>query len=139
MKTHEIHCRPGMAPAWLAIACLFISIPRPAAAQAGELSGTWSGTGRVVLTTGDTERARCRATFAPQGSRFFAMSAVCATPSARFTQTARVRQVSPDAYEGQFYNREYDISGAIWITLRGNRLSASLTGGGATGTLSLGR
>jgi hypothetical protein len=110
-----------------------------ATAQTSGLAGTWSGTGRVVLATGDTERARCRATIRKQTGRTFSISAVCATPSTRIAQTARVQQISTSGYEGRFFNREYDITGNIWITLRGNRLAATLTGGGATGTMSLGR
>ena len=67
------------------------------------------------------------------------MSAVCASTSARVAQVARVQRVSTNSFEGQFYNREYDISGTIFITVRGNRLSASLSGGGGRGTFSLTR
>lgn len=114
-------------------------LPASAIAQTSGLAGNWSGTGRIILTTGDTERARCRASIRQQAGRTFAVSAVCATPSTRIAQSARVQQVSANAYEGQFYNREYDVGGRIWIRLRGDRLTATLTGGGATGTMNLGR
>lgn len=110
-----------------------------AVAQAAKLQGAWSGGGRVVLPSGDAERARCRATFRQQTARTFSMNAVCATTSARVAQVGRVQQVSSNGFEGRFYNREYDISGTIFITVRGNRLSASLSGGGGRGTFNLSR
>lgn len=116
-----------------------IVLATPASAQPFGLAGAWSGTGRIVLTTGNTERARCRATIRRQTARTFSLSAVCATTSTRIAQTARVQQISATGYEGRFYNREYDITGNIWIAQRGNRLTATLTGGGATGTMSLSR
>jgi hypothetical protein len=74
-----------------------------------------------------------------QTARTFSISAVCATPSTRIAQVGRVQLVTANGYEGRFYNSEYDVTGNIWITLRGNQLTARLTGGGATGTLSLRR
>lgn len=110
-----------------------------ALAQAARLDGTWNGAGRMVLSSGNAERVRCRATFRRQASRTFGMSAICATPSARVSQVARVQQVSAGRFEGRFYNREYDVSGTIRVTVRGNRLTASLSGGGASALLSLAR
>lgn len=111
----------------------------PTQAQSARLDGTWNGSGRMVLSSGNAERVRCRATFRRQAARTFGMSAICATPSARVSQTGRVQQVSTGRYEGRFYNREYDVSGSLRITLRGNRMSASLSGGGASAFLSLSR
>lgn len=129
----------GLALALVGGVLLSATVPTTAAAQTTGLAGSWSGSGRVVLPSGDTERARCRATIRQETARTFRASVVCATPSTRIAQVARVQQISANGYEGRFYNREYDVAGNIWITLRGNRLAASLTGGGATGTMSLSR
>lgn len=123
----------------VAAAALWASAPHPAIAQTANLQGAWSGSGRVVLPSGDAERARCRATFQQQSARTFSMSAVCATASTRIAQVARVQRVSASKFEGQFYNREHDISGTIRISVQGDRLSASLSGGGGRGTFSLSR
>ena len=123
----------------VAAAAFWGSAPHPAMAQAANLQGTWSGGGRVVLPSGDTERARCRASFQQQSARTFSMSAVCATASTRIAQVARVQRVSASSFEGQFYNREHDISVTIRISVRGDRLSASLSGGGGRGAFSLSR
>jgi hypothetical protein len=52
---------------------------------------------------------------------------VCATPSGRAAQTATLRQVSANRYEGRFYNSEYDVSGTIHVVVRGGRQSVRLT------------
>jgi hypothetical protein len=67
------------------------------------------------------------------------MSAVCSTETIRVAQVARVQRVSATSFEGQFHNSEYDISGSIRITVRGDRLSASLSGAGGSGSFTLSR
>lgn len=133
-------CRPALIAIAVAVAvALSDGAAAPALAQASRLDGNWSGSGRMVLSSGNAERVRCRATFRRQASRTFGMTAICATPSTRISQVARVQQVSQGRYEGRFYNREYDVSGTIRVTLRGSRLTASLSGGGASAYLSLSR
>jgi hypothetical protein len=67
------------------------------------------------------------------------MSAVCATASARVQQSAEVTRVTANVYRGEFFNQEHGISGSIRITLRGDRLNASLSGGGGSAVFSLSR
>ncbi|MDX2287512.1 MAG: hypothetical protein NW217_01645 [Hyphomicrobiaceae bacterium] len=119
-----------------AVACLWSTSPTAAAA---ELAGTWSGTGSVVLINGKAEKARCRVTFSPYGPRSFSMSAVCATAGARVEQTAKVRRVGSNTYAGSFRNTEYNVSGTINLAVRGSKISASLSGGGAAAHMSLSR
>jgi hypothetical protein len=131
------------AAAWLlAAAPAAVGQPaksQPAKAQPASLEGSWSGGGRVILPSGDSERARCRASFRRQSANRFAMSAVCATPSVRVAQTAGVTRTSGNRFAGTFYNSEYGISGSIAITVNGDRLRASLTGGGGSAYFSLRR
>ncbi len=110
------------------------------AAQADSgLSGAWNGSGSVMLPSGATEKARCKATFRKRGAATFAMDAVCASSSAKVTQTASLDQVGPNRFSGDFNNPEFNVSGSINVTLNGNSLSASLRGGGATATFNLSR
>ena len=67
------------------------------------------------------------------------MNAVCATPSARVAQTAQLARTSANRFAGEFYNAEYAVSGSITITVKGNRLSAALSGGGGTAHFNLSR
>lgn len=64
------------APTGIVAAVLCVITATSAIAQGANLQGTWSGGGRVVLPSGNVERARCRATFRQQSARTFGMSAV---------------------------------------------------------------
>ena len=136
-----IHSRGILAGAIAVVTAILLDgSPRPAVAHEGvNLAGTWSGGGRVTFSTGNSERARCRATFHRQTPRTFGMNALCATPSARASQVAQLQQVSANSFEGRFYNREYDVSGTIRVSVSGKRLTALLRGGGASASLSLSR
>lgn len=109
------------------------------ASAAESLSGRWSGSGAVVLPSGATEKARCKATFRKVGGRAFAMDAVCATASLRVAQTATIEAVAPNRFNGEFVNSEFNIVGSIKLTLSGNSLKASLSGGGGTAYFTLER
>ena len=123
------------AIAAVVLACSGASV----AAQPANLEGSWSGGGKVRFPSGDTESARCRASFRRQGGGGFSMSAICATASVRVQQTATLARVGPYRFSGDFHNAEYGISGSIQITVRGKSLDASLSGGGASASFSLGR
>jgi hypothetical protein len=110
----------------------------PAFADPG-LSGAWNGSGSVMLPSGATEKARCKATFRKRGAAAYAMDAVCASTSAKVTQTASLDQVGPNRFAGDFTNAEFNVSGSINVTIKGNSLNASLSGGGATATFNLSR
>lgn len=103
------------------------------------LGGSWSGGGVLVTPSGNRERATCRATFRNQGGSSYAMSATCATASARVQQTAQISRTGGNNFAGSFHNAEYGVSGSISLRVNGNRLSASLDGGGASASLSLSR
>jgi hypothetical protein len=109
----------------------------PASATAQSLEGSWSGGGRVLFPSGETERARCRASFRRQGGESYAMSATCATQSARVQQTAVLVRTGPNRYAGDFNNAEYGITGSIRVTVSGRSLNASLSGGGGSAQFSL--
>ena len=112
---------------------------KPVAAQGVSLEGAWSGGGQIVFPSGEKERARCRASFRKQGGNSYGMSATCATASAKVQQTAEISLVSGNRYRGEFFNQEFGISGSVRITVNGNRLNASLSGGGGSAEFSLNR
>ncbi len=110
-----------------------------ASAQQVSLEGVWRGGGKMVLPSGDSERANCRASFRRASGNSFHMDAVCATPSVRVSQTAVLQRVSPTQFSGSFYNSEYNVAGNINLTMRGQRISAQLAGGGGSASFNLGR
>ena len=127
----------GSIAGTLLAATMAISLSLPAYGQQAGLDGSWSGSGRVTLPSGATESARCRATFRRQSDNTFGMSAQCATASVRVAQTAALARVGADQFTGDFYNAEYAMSGTITITVHGNKLNASLSGGGGSASFAL--
>ena len=121
------------------VAIGLLAATAPATSEPAILDGSWNGGGTLTFPSGDKEKARCRATFRRQGGDRVTMSAVCTTPSARASQTAELVRVGANRYSGEFFNAEYNISGAIRITVLGNSLTASLNGGGAQAVFSLSR
>lgn len=113
--------------------------PVPVLAQGVNLEGSWSGGGQIVFPSGEKERARCRASFRKQGGNSYGMSATCATASAKVQQSAEITHVSGNRYRGEFFNQEFGISGSVRITVHGNSLSASLSGGGGSAEFALSR
>ena len=117
------------------IACVFVN--QPATAADGDLAGSWSGAGRVVLPSGDTERARCRVTFRHHSGGHYGMNAVCATASARVAQEGTVQRVSTSVYTGRFYNAEYNVEGTVRLDVKGSRMTAAMSGGGGSAVFTL--
>ena len=116
-----------------------MSMPTAAPAMGEGLSGSWSGSGSVVLPSGATEKARCKVSFTKHGGKTYGMNAVCASSSARVAQTASLEQIGTNRYAGDFTNQDYGVSGTISITVNGSSLSASLHGGGGSAFFNLSR
>lgn len=108
-------------------------------AMAQSLEGSWSGGGSVAFASGQHERAKCHAQYRRASGNAYTVTATCATPSGRATQTATVRQVGGNTYRGQFHNSEYNISGTIYVTVGGNRQSVRLTSQSGSASLELRR
>lgn len=106
--------------------------------EGAALDGSWSGGGTVTFASGNAEKASCRATYRRAGSGY-SMNGVCATPSGRAAQTATLHRVSANKYSGTFHNAEYDISGAISVTVNGNTQNVYLNGSGASASIHLRR
>jgi hypothetical protein len=122
-----------------AVSGLLIGLLGPSSAWADGLTGSWSGSGSVVLPSGSTEKARCKVSFNKAGSKSYGMSAVCASSSAKVSQTGSLEQVGPNKFAGDFTNAEYGVTGSINVTLNGNSASASLRGGGGSAFFNLSR
>jgi hypothetical protein len=108
-------------------------------AQTAGLEGSWHGGGSVAFASGQRERAQCRAHYRRASSNAYTVTATCATPSGRATQTATLRQVGGNTYQGQFHNSEYNVSGTIFVTVGGNRQSVRLTSDSGSASFELHR
>lgn len=120
-------------------------LPDAGSAQSGKrqpasLEGSWSGGGSVTFfTSGASEQARCRARYSRVSSATYALNATCATASARASQTATLSKISDNTYRGRFHNSEYDVSGTIYVVVRGNSQSVTLTSAQGGGKFQLSR
>lgn len=108
-----------------------------AARAESSLSGSWSGGGAFTLSSGATEKARCRASYTKSGGKRFLMSATCATSSASVNQAATLVQTGANRYAGSFYNAEYGTGGSISVTVSGSSQSIRLSGAAGSGRFSL--
>lgn len=109
-----------------------------ATSQPAGLDGTWTGGGTVTFGTGNSEQARCRATYSRTSSGY-SMNGVCATSSGRAAQTAVLRRVTANSYQGRFHNAEYDISGNITVVVNGNSQTVRLSSSNASANIHLRR
>jgi hypothetical protein len=105
-------------------------------ADSASLSGSWSGGGWVSFASGSKEKARCRAHYSGGGGSY-TVSATCATSSGKASQTATVHRVAANRYRGSFYNSDFNVRGSIRVVVHGRSQSVSLSGDGASASLSL--
>ena len=119
---------------------LLVAAGLPAAAHAQtRLEGPWSGGGSVVFGSGAKEQARCRARYTRRSESSYFVNATCASASGKASQTAVLRKASANSYRGRFHNSEYNISGVIFVIVRGNTQSIRLTCGSGSAHIQMSR
>ena len=119
---------------------LLVAAGLPAAAHAQtRLEGPWSGGGSVVFGSGAKEQARCRARYTRRSESSYFVNATCASASGKASQTAVLRKASANSYRGRFHNSEYNISGVIFVVVRGNTQSIRLTSGSGSAYIQMSR
>ena len=130
-----------MEPLVIALSLLLVSLlfAGSGAAQSADLAGSWRGSGSVQFAAGQRERAQCRASYSRTSSRSYALRATCATASGRASQTATRRYVGGNRYQGNFYNRDYDVSGTITVAVDGNRQVVRLSSESGSATFEMRR
>jgi hypothetical protein len=109
------------------------------AATAAELEGSWSGGGTVRFASGGEEQARCRAYYSRRSNAVYVLRATCATASGKAAQSATLQRVGDNRYSGTFYNSEFDITGRIYVILRGSSQSVRLTSSSGSASFRLSR
>lgn len=119
-------CLSCKGAAALAVPLLIASLATSGPALAQSLEGAWRGGGSVAFASGQQERARCRAQYRRAPGSAYSVTATCATPSGRATQTAIVHRVGGNTYQGRFHNSEYNVSGTISVVVGRNRQSVQL-------------
>lgn len=103
----------------------------------GTIAGSWAGSGSIAFASGSKESARCRVYYAKTGETSYAMSATCATASAKVDQSASLTKVGANSYVGRFFNAQYNTGGSIRISVSGRSQSVRLSGEAGTAIFSL--
>ena len=142
-RTRSVRRPPGRFLAFALVATLGVyGLSDPSHGQsrkAAGLEGSWSGGGSVSFASGARERARCRAHYRRRTKDSYALRATCATASGSAAQNATIHKVGVNRYAGSFHNTDYDISGTIFVVVRGNTQSVRLTSSSGWATFRLSR
>lgn len=121
-----------------AMIAVALSLPlATAASAAGSIVGSWSGRGKVKLTSGQVEPVSCRVSYEESTGRTFVLSATCATTAGTFVQSGRVVQRSSSSYTGRLYSEQYSVSGNVSISVSGSRQTIRVSSPKGSGSLSL--
>ena len=118
MKTHS-----SVAVCTLVIILVWL----PIASHAASIEGTWSGSGFVKPKDSKRQKVRCRITYSRESKKVFGVRASCATTSNKILQTGKVLKVSSKRYIGDFYNKEFDVSGRVRVSVSGSRQTVSFS------------
>jgi hypothetical protein len=123
MSSPPIRARtPVLATAVLGIALGFAG---PASAQQGPfgaLAGSWSGSGRLGLGSGDTEPIRCRANYKTgQGGATVVLQLRCASDSYKFELHGNVRY-QDGRVRGDWSESTRGAAGQVFGTVNGEQI-----------------
>jgi hypothetical protein len=126
----------GGAGIWCAVA---LSLPpSPGMAQSGpfaDMSGSWAGNGRIEMTSGDSERIRCRATYAVGGGGSSLQQTLrCASDSYRFDLRSDA-VARGGAISGRWSETTRNASGTLSGSVRGPELAVRADGPGLAANL----
>lgn len=117
----------------------FSAVVGASGAQAASINGSWRGEGIVKLTSGDTERVRCRINYEESTGRTFVLHVSCAHTNGMFEQSGRIVQISADRYTGRIYNQQYGVAGEVSISVNGSRQTITARSPKGSATVNLTR
>ncbi|MEL6871858.1 MAG: hypothetical protein AAFO62_03485 [Pseudomonadota bacterium] len=100
------------------------------------IGGTWSGSGSARLSSGETERLRCRAYYNPkQGGSKLGLAIRCASRDNRIELRSQLNYAN-GLVSGNWTERNYNASGSLTGRARPGRISLNIRGG-LTGSVTM--
>lgn len=111
----------------------------PAHAADPSLAGTWNGSGIAHYTTNRTDRIVCRATYTKSSDEAYRVFSVCMDGDTRYQQSGQIKKAGGNRYTGTIYNEQFNETGQLSVSLRGNSQSVTVTGDKGTVELTLTR
>ena len=124
-----------------ALALLLFFFPPAVLAQGptpfANLHGNWTGNGTITLSSGATERIRCRVKYVVENAdRNMQQELRCASDSYKFEVSSIINYNAGSVY-GTWMEITRNVSGAVNGTATGNRIEAQVAGGPFSAALSL--
>lgn len=102
-----------------------------------QLVGTWRGSGKVSLTSGNTESLKCKAYYTPKSEGAELGIAIrCASPGNSIELRAKLSH-SGNQVTGEWEERTYNATGIVSGDGSVGKLQLSITGGAFTGTMTV--
>ena len=131
----------SIRPLAAAAFALLVAFALPALAQGptpfANLHGNWTGNGTITLTSGATERIRCRAKYKVENAdRNMQQELRCASDSYKFEVNSTIDYNAGSVY-GTWIEITRNVSGAVNGTAAGNQIEARVAGGPFSAALSL--
>lgn len=132
----------GWRAAVAAVVAAAVVLPNaaPAAAESPftALSGSWTGAGQVRFSGGSSEALKCRAYYTPKDAgTSMGLAIRCASPSTQINLRATLNY-SSGKISGLWEERTFNASGEVEGQASTGKLSMSITGGGFSGSMSVG-
>lgn len=113
----------------------------PSAAESGlftGLSGAWSGGGTLTTSDGQTERLRCRATYAVQAAGDQLQQTLrCASDTYRFDISSNVESNGGGAISGTWNESTRNVRGNLAGRARGGQIQAKVEAAGFSASLAV--
>lgn len=101
------------------------------------LHGNWTGNGTITLSSGATERIRCRVKYVVENAdRNMQQELRCASDSYKFEVSSNIDYSAGSVY-GTWMEITRKVSGAVTGTATGNQIEARVAGGPFSAALSL--
>ncbi len=130
-----------LAGATAAVALAFLPTAPAVFAQGpspfANLHGNWTGNGTITLSSGATERIRCRAKYVVENAdRNMQQELRCASDSYKFEVSSNIDYNAGSVY-GTWAEITRNVSGAVNGTAAGNHIEARVAGGPFSALLSL--
>jgi hypothetical protein len=124
-----------------ALAVGLVLAATPSTAESGlftGFAGAWIGGGTITTSDGQTERLRCRATYAVQGTGDkLQQSLRCASDSYRFDISSNVASDGGGAISGTWNESTRNVTGNLAGHARGGQIQAKVQAAGFSASLAL--
>jgi len=125
------------AAAVTGLALLVAGVGAEAASPFADLTGSWSGSGRIKLEDGKTESLKCKAYYLPKGGGAeLGLALRCASASNKIELRANLTS-SGNRVSGSWEERAFNAAGTVSGSASDNRLNLSINGGGFTGSMAV--